>query len=72
VCVLKAVQQITGTAVLGQQRKFERAEVLTLVNDRDGTHQRTQDQFDVVLEVIDLYQKVKVQVLRGTNPFDLG
>ncbi len=40
--------------MFGQERKPERAEVLTLVNHSDGAHQRAKNKFNMILEIVDL------------------
>ena len=40
--------------MFSQERQFKRTEIFTLVDDGDSSHQRAQNQFDVIFEVIDL------------------
>ena len=61
VSVLEPVEQVNAATMLCQQREFEGAEVLPLVNHSDGAHQRAQDELHVILEIVDLPSRKKTR-----------
>ena len=48
------MKQIAAASILAQWCHSVGADVLLLIDDGDGSHQRAQDQFDVVSEIVNL------------------
>lgn len=63
--ILKSMKEIRGATVLGEQGEFKSAEIFPFIDHSDSSHQWAQNEFNVILKVIDLLEQVNKNKLKN-------